>query len=89
LEPSSGGGGGTGGAWMDGHYVKVHLQEGSATCADSATARVEYFVNNSDCSGTPHSSMVIPTNGTELIDECRDIYGNLWSNYTCRARLDA
>merc|ERR1711933_409594 len=77
-------------SWRDGHYVKVHLQEGSATCADSATARVDYFVNNSDCSGTPYSSMVIPTtSGSELIDGCRDIYGNLWADYSCRARWDA
>jgi len=76
-------------SWSDGHHVKVHLQEGSATCADSATARVDYFVNNSDCSGTPHSSMVIPTAiGTQIIDSCRDIYGNLWTNYACRAQWD-
>jgi len=66
-----------------GPRLKVHLQEGSATCADSATARVDYFVNNSDCSGSPHSSMVIATNGTKLIDGCRDIYGNL-VDHTCR-----
>merc|ERR1712060_974522 len=76
-------------SWRDGHYVKVYLQEGHATCADSTTARVDYFVNNSDCSGTPHSSTVYPTNGTELIDDCRDIYGNLWTNYTCSGSLDA
>jgi len=87
-KPSSGGGGGgDGGSRMDGHYAKVHLQEGSATCADSATARVDYFVNSSDCSGSPHSSMVIATNGTELINDCRDIQGNLWTNYTCKASL--
>merc|ERR1712014_559555 len=67
----------------------LHLQEGSATCADSATARVDYFVNNSDCSGTPYSSMVIPTtSGSELIDGCMDIYGNLWPDYACRARWE-
>merc|ERR1712039_474957 len=60
-------------SWRDGHYVKVYLQEGSATCADSATARVDYFVNNSDCSGTPNSSWNITT--LTVLTECQDIYG--------------
>merc|ERR1740121_831846 len=71
----------------DGHYVRVSVPEGSTTCADVATVRVDYFANDTagDCSGSPYSSMVIATNGTELVDDCRDIYGNLWTDYKCRA----
>merc|ERR1712039_961823 len=59
------------------------------TCADVATVQVDYFANDTagDCSSTPYSSMVIATNGTDLIDGCRDIYGNLWTDYTCKAKL--
>merc|ERR1712087_806948 len=56
LEPAS---------WRAGHYVRVNLQSGSETCADSATAELQYFANNSDCNGAPDSSMLIPTNGTK------------------------
>jgi len=77
LEPTS---------WNAGHYVRVSLQDGSATCADSATAKVEYFMNTGGCGVAPHSSMVIATNGSSLVEGCRDIYGELWANYTCRAR---
>lgn len=76
LEPTS---------WNAGHYARVNLQQGSTTCADSATAKVEYFTSNGGCGGTPDSSMVIATNGTGLMDGCRDIYGHLWTNYTCSA----
>jgi len=80
---------GLAGGWRAGHYVRVNLQEGSKTCGDSSTVTVDYFANNSDCSGAPNSSMVIATNGTVLDDGCRDIYGNVWANFTCSASLDA
>jgi len=70
--------------------VKVNLQDGSKTCGESSIVKVDYFANNSDCSGTPNSSMVIATNmTTRLLDGCRDVYGNLWANYVCNAVLDA
>lgn len=70
---------------LTGHYVRVGVK-GSESCFSdkTATAVVEYF-KTSDCSGTPDSTMVIPTNDTRLTDGCRDIYGQLRPNYTCSA----
>jgi len=69
--------------WKVGHTVKVTLQEGVTSCDHSSTALVEYFTNDSECSGAPHASMSIPTDGDTRVNPCYDIYGEIWQDWEC------